>query len=143
MFLAIAKSYELCALKQMQSLLWSSVFSLEQWNKWPNIRAAVGDDIFKNTYLKSPQILFLNNVPQCTLGIWGKHSFVSTGIRNKTFGCSNCIPRGFLSAGLSFCGKQENTGGTWTPGRLGGGVLRAAEVEALGEARHCERIKMG
>lgn len=66
MFLAIAKSYELCALKQMQSLLWSSVFSLEQWNKWPNIRAAVGDDIFKNTYLKSPQILFLNNVPQAS-----------------------------------------------------------------------------
>lgn len=69
------------------------------------------------------------------MGIWEKHSFVSFGIRKKTFGYSNSFPRGFLSAGLSFCGKQEEVGGTQRAGRLGGGVLRAAEVEALGQAR--------
>lgn len=68
-------------------------------------------------------------MPQYTPNIWEKHSFVSFGIRKKTFGCSNCIPRGFLSAGLSICGKQEEMGESQRAGRLGRGVLRAAEVD--------------
>lgn len=77
-------------------------------------------------------MLLLNKVPQCTSSIWEKHSFVSFGIRKKTFGCSSYIPRGFLSAGLSICGKQEEMGGAQRAGWLGRGVLRATEV---GEAR--------
>lgn len=68
------------------------------------------------------------------MGIWEKHSFVSFGIRKKTFGCSNCIPRGFLSAGLSFYGKQEEMGGTQSR-QAGWESTEAAEVEALGQAR--------
>lgn len=43
------------------------------------------------------------------LHIWKKHCFVCLGIRKKTIGYSNSILRDFLSAGLSFCGKQEKT----------------------------------
>ena len=71
----------------------------------------------------------LNKMPQCTSTIWGKHSFVSFVIRKKTFVWSNCIPRGFLRAGLWICGKQEEMGGAQRAGRLGGGVPRAAEID--------------